>query len=524
MVFQTVYGQRANAQVLNTAGRQSTLSQQITLESLALGRVRGAEAERYRAALVLSSEEFSAALATLRDGDATKGVPPMANAEARRELGLLSEQWGVFREAILALQGCRNPSAPEALIAMQYLRTQNGELLIAAERVVAALGTEAAAGTTRMLMVLGTALAASLLLAALMGGLARIIGNALNSAVLLKNKVEDDNAQLQAGIVRLLDAVANAADGDFTVRAPVTEGALGNVSDAFNQMMESLGELVHEINGLAGRVSTGMQEISDSSQHMAEGASEQATRLSTTRDLLKAMNSSIAKVSQDATTAAAATRRTQDSATAGSDSVQNVVRGMDTLRQNVQAGAKKVKTLGDRSMEITNIVGTIAKISDQTNMLALNAAIEAARAGEHGRGFSVVADQVRLLAERTATATQEIEKLVKGIQTETNESVAAIEQQTQVVETEAAVVSKAGDALTQIQEVSTQSAELVTEIASVANRQVESANQAVTSVEHVNEIARRTQIGADRAVIVTQEMELLSKALIGTLSRFKLTR
>ena len=108
------------------------------------------------------------------------------------------------------------------------------------------------------------------------------------------------------------------------------------------------------------------------------------------------------------------------------------MRGMDALRANVQAGAKKIKNLGDRSMEITSIVGTIARISEQTNMLALNAAIEAARAGEHGRGFSVVADEVRQLAERTAAATQEIESLVRAIQTETNESVDAIEQQTEV--------------------------------------------------------------------------------------------
>ena len=112
--------------------------------------------------------------------------------------------------------------------------------------------------------------------------------------------------------------------------------------------------------------------------------------------------------------------------------------------QNVQAGAKKMKSLGDRSMEITGIVGTISRISEQTNMLALNAAIEAARAGEHGRGFSVVAEEVRKLAERTASATQEIDKLVKAIHSETNETVAAIEQQTQVVEQESQLVSQAG--------------------------------------------------------------------------------
>jgi hypothetical protein len=126
---------------------------------------------------------------------------------------------------------------------------------------------------------------------------------------------------------------------------------------------------------------------------------------------------------------------------------------MDQLRQNVQAGAKKMKNLGDRSMEITSIVDTIGRISEQTNMLALNAAIEAARAGEHGRGFSVVAEEVRKLAERAATATHEIGKLVTAINHETNETVAAIEKQTQVVEQESVLVSRAGQALIKIREV-----------------------------------------------------------------------
>jgi methyl-accepting chemotaxis protein len=172
-----------------------------------------------------------------------------------------------------------------------------------------------------------------------------------------------------------------------------------------------------------------------------------------------------------------AANRTQESALAGAESVHNVVQGMEGLRSNVQAGAKKIKNLGDRSMEISGIVGTIAKISEQTNMLALNAAIEAARAGEQGRGFSVVADEVRKLAERTATATQEISNLVAGIQAETAESVAAIEEQTRAVEEEAQIVSKAGEALIKIQGESTHSAELITDITVAAKSQVEVATR-----------------------------------------------
>jgi methyl-accepting chemotaxis protein len=522
VVFYTVYDQRFNARTIDVAGRESTLSQSMTLQALALSRVHGAETSEVSADLRRSVVDFQSGLDALEAGSAELGVRKAGSAEVRARLAQLRELWQPFHDAIEVAIASPKATSPEYLIAVQYLRSQSDELLDAGNRVVQQLNAEAGADTTRMIALVAAALAINLILAGLVGGLARTIGNALGNALALKRRIESDNAELQAGIVRILDAVARAADGDFTVRAPVTDGALGNIADAFNQMMESIGELVKEISGLAGRVNSSMAVISDHSREMVSGATEQADRLGDTSQLLKAINLSIAKVSEDATIAASAAKRTQESAHSGSDSVQNVVAGMDVLRANVQAGAKKVKILGDRSMEITAIVGTIAKIAEQTNMLALNAAIEAARAGEHGRGFSVVAEQVRLLAERAAAATQEIEKLVKTIQVETNESVQAIEQQTQVVEEEAGVVARAGDALVQIQEVSTQSAELVTDISQVARQQVESANQAVRTVEQVGEIARRTMSGAQRSLGVTDELTSLSKALLGTLGRFKL--
>jgi twitching motility protein PilJ len=234
------------------------------------------------------------------------------------------------------------------------------------------------------------------------------------------------------------------------------------------------------------------------------------------------MAESIERVSGTAETAATAARRTQESALAGAGSVQNAVRGMEDLRSKVQAGAKKIKNLGDRSMEITGIVGTIAKISDQTNMLALNAAIEAARAGEHGRGFSVVADQVRQLAERTAAATQEIEGLVRLIQGETNDSVEAIEQQTSVVEEESRIVSQAGEALTRIQEVSTHSAELIADINEIAKQQVDGAVGVSKVIEQVSEIARRTELGASQSLQATRELAALSQRLQASVNQFQL--
>ena len=346
--------------------------------------------------------------------------------------------------------------------------------------------------------------------------------NAMLEARIKAKEDTDDYKRLQDGIQQLLKVTSDASDGDLTVRAKVTEGALGNVCDAMNLMLENVGDMFKEVQGVASRVASSATEIQASSEQLAQGSVRQSGEIINTTTAVQEMAANIESVSNNATAANEAATRARQAAEAGAKAVEQVIEGMTRIRQNVQAGAKKIKRLGERSMEISTIVNTISQISGQTDMLALNAAIEAARAGEHGRGFTVVAEEVRKLAERTATATKEIEKLIAGIQAETNESVSAMEQQTAEVETESKVVASTGGELARIRESSTQSADLINEINLAAKQQVRGASGVVKAMETVSTIAQQAQAGAGQTKRATESLAGLSSELMTSLSKFKI--
>ena len=338
----------------------------------------------------------------------------------------------------------------------------------------------------------------------------------------LKEQVERDNAELQSNIMTLLGVVSDASDGNLTVRAPITAGALGNVADAFNSLLESQQALLSQVKDQIIRTNDSVDRIRNVARQMSGDATAQAEKVVAATSLVSRISGEIGQVNEIARRAAEAAKKTEASAIEGEGAVNDVITGMSSLRSNVQAGAKKMKNLGDRSMEITGIVGTISRISEQTNMLALNAAIEAARAGEQGRGFSVVAEEVRKLAERAAGATSEIDKLVKAIHAETSSTIGAIEQQTQVVEQESTLVGQAGSTLSRIREVSSRSASIVVDISSVAQRQTEGTGAVVQTMAQISEIAKSTQAGAEQTVVQVEQLVAMSNELRQRVDRFKL--
>jgi twitching motility protein PilJ len=266
----------------------------------------------------------------------------------------------------------------------------------------------------------------------------------------------------------------------------VSEGALGNVADALNLMLENVGGLIANAKLASDQVASASSGITTVAAQLEEGEQRQTQEIYLTSEGVRDLNDKAQKVLANCEAATTAAGNGRLAAEQGAKAVSALIQGMARIRENTQVNAKKIKRLGDRSLEIAGIVKVIADISAKTDMLALNASIEAVRAGEQGRGFTIVAEQVRGLADRTKTLTAQIDKLVKDIQQETGEAVAQMETQTQEVEQGAKAAETAGSKLDNIVAVSTESAKLVEEINESASKQAERAREMLATVEAIN--------------------------------------
>jgi twitching motility protein PilJ len=206
----------------------------------------------------------------------------------------------------------------------------------------------------------------------------------------------------------------------------------------------------------------------------------------------------------------------------GGSAVTETIKGMQRIRATVQSTGKKIKGLGERSLEIGAIIEVINEIATQTNLLALNAAIEAARAGEQGRGFAVVADEVRKLAERAARATKDITGLIKGIQVETSEAVTVMEEGTREVEEGTKLADQAGAALREIELIVKQTATLMTDITRAAADQVQSTSSVVRTMDTISNLTQETTIGVQDTVVTINNLADLTKRLNEAINRFKI--
>jgi twitching motility protein PilJ len=332
-------------------------------------------------------------------------------------------------------------------------------------------------------------------------------------------RVNDAN---QAAILRLMNELQTVAEGDLTHQATVTEDITGAIADSVNYTVEELRTLVAQVQNAVARVTDTTTQVEATSTELLAASSEQLREILETGESVLKMASRINEVSAQAQQTAQVARQSLAVSDTGRKAVSDTIDGMNQLREHIQETAKRIKRLGESSQEIGEITELISDITEQTNVLALNAAIQAASAGEAGRGFSVVAEEVQRLAERSGDATRQIAALVKTIQTDTQDAVAAMEQSTQGVVQNAKLSDAAGSALGDIDRVTRRLSELIEQISSEARREAESANVVAANIQHIFAVTEQTGDGTRSTAQMVHELARTADELRRSVDRFKI--
>jgi methyl-accepting chemotaxis protein len=351
-------------------------------------------------------------------------------------------------------------------------------------------------------------------------GITALFGLAIGSsvAIWLGRAISSSTSQVLARAEAI-------SDGDLTGRdLPITSrDELGDLARAINGMQKSLRETITSVSSGAERIATASEELSASASQQAAGAETQKDQTHQVATAMQEMSSTVQQVSENSNKASEASRKAADTARHGGSIVDDTLIKMRAIADSVGQTAKKVQELGKSSNQIGEIIGVIDDIADQTNLLALNAAIEAARAGEQGRGFAVVADEVRKLAERTSKATKEITQMIQSIQTETKSAVEAMESGTKQVELGVESTTQAGTSLHEIIKTSEQVGDMVMLIATAATEQASASDEINGNIEQIAKITQETAAGASESAKAIHELSSLATDLQTLVSKFKTT-
>jgi len=314
-------------------------------------------------------------------------------------------------------------------------------------------------------------------------------------------------------------------EGDLTKRLEIaSQDELGELALWFNRFMDKLHALVSQVAGSAERVASASEEMSANAASTAHSAETQKDQVRHVATAMQQMSATVHEVSENSNRAAESARQAADTACQGGGIVEDSVTRMRAIAESVRQTAQKVQGLGQRSDQIGKIIGVIDDIADQTNLLALNAAIEAARAGEQGRGFAVVADEVRKLAERTTQATKEIAEMIQQVQAETHRAVATMQAGTRQVEEGVEITGRAGESLRRIIEQAEQVGEIISHIATAATEQSAATSQVSNNVDRINQLVAESAEGAQQAAQACEDLSRLAFDLQSVVARFRLNR
>jgi twitching motility protein PilJ len=482
------------------------------------------------------ADGFGALMVALQQGDDAGRIGPARDVAIRNKLAQVEKLY-LPQHAAVAIATKDQPALVLAKKAGADVLMESQAMLLATQQLFDAYTQEAAGSSIdkKLTTVLVTSLLALITLL--------LMAKVFNDETALRGKeaeLEREEAELQRreaerqrreaeaskdatqeAILRLMNEMGDLADGDLTVRATVTESITGAIADSVNYTIEELSVLVKRINDTASRVAAASDNAQNISMQLLEATEQQSRKITGAGDSVLGMAASMNQVSDHALESARVARHSLDAAQKGAVAVTNSIKGMNEIREQIQETSKRIKRLGESSQEIGEIVELISDITEQTNVLALNAAIQAASAGEAGRGFTVVAEEVQRLAERSGEATKQIAAIVKTIQTDTHDAVLAMENSTRNVVEGAKLSDAAGQALTEISSVSSDLAHLIENISSDTQKQSDSAKQVAENMQQILHITEQTTAGTKQTATSVSELSSLAGELKASVAGFK---
>jgi twitching motility protein PilJ len=511
---------QAPARELSLSGQLVMLTQRLAKNANAM---LGADVIDAEVAFLMGKDtaSFREILQGLTNGSEVLRVAAAKDPEQQAKLAELEKAYQEFQGSVASILG-NLQALVNAKQAGRKVVDDSEPLLAASQKLADAYDSELGGRTTNfivlaVLIVLGIGVVVLLVMVYLGDSRRRA-----EEAERQRAEIERVNRSNQDAILRLMNEMGNLAEGDLTVKATVTEEITGAIADSVNFTIDELRGLVGRINTAAAQVTTASESAQKTSAQLLAAAEKQSLEIRQTStsvlSMARAMNDMSSSASQSATVA----RQSLAAAHKGTEAVQNSISGMNEIREQIQETSKRIKRLGESSQEIGEIVELISDITEQTNVLALNAAIQAASAGEAGRGFTVVAEEVQRLAERSAEATKQIGAIVKTIQTDTHDAVSAMEKSTQGVVEGARLSDAAGQALAEIGSVSQRLAQLIEGITNTTQQQAKSANDVATSMQDILSITQQTTEGTKRTAVSIGQLAELAKELKGSVSGFKI--
>ncbi len=516
----------APAREVAAASELATLTQAIVKDVNEL-LLSGASAPAVEAHLRQSMTEMATLTDSLLDGNERTRLSAVTEPDARRALVSLKESLASIDAQVAAILS----NLPRLQQARQAERHVFGDSEVV-QALLEGVRTKLQAGDAlRMWNLVGASVFGVVALLALYGVFRAFLSESEQRAAdaerqeaaarRQEQQAKAANDQNQAAILRLMNELQEVADGDLTVQATVSEDITGAIADSVNYTVEELRSLVGRINSTADQVSEASSRAQVTASSLQAASEQQSREIRDTGEAVLRMARQINEVSTRAAESVQVARQSLGASEEGSRAVDNAIAGMNGIRDQIQETAKRMKRLGESSQEIGEITELISDITEQTNVLALNAAIQAASAGEAGRGFTVVAEEVQRLAERSAEATRQISTLIRTIQTDTQDAVAAMERSTQGVVEGARLSDEAGRALGEIGRVSTLLAELIEDFSASTSRQAASAGNVAQSIQRILLVTEQTSEGTLHTAGSIRQLSELALELKSSVARFK---